>query len=120
MASLSKIIAILFPIFLLVARPNLCDPSLSRENATIGSLLRLSYLGCASTKFSPLSIILLLTYISSLDAWTKNFSLPNSPVSSVTSLKLSSAVFPRSSLILSGSLIPGNSTKIRLFPLLRI
>ena len=59
MASLSNIIAILFPIFLLVARPNLCDPSLSSEKATIGSLLRLSYLGCASIKFSPLKIILL-------------------------------------------------------------
>ena len=113
-------IASLLPIFLLVTLPNLCEPSLSNEKATIGSLLRLSYFGWASIKFSPLKIILLLTEISSLLSFKVNFSLPNSLVSWVTSLKLSSAVLPNSSFILSGSFIPGNSTKILLLPLLII
>ena len=63
--SLSKKIAILFPILFVVALPNLWPPTLSNENATIGWLFRLSNLGCASIKFSPLIIILLLTEISS-------------------------------------------------------
>tara|TARA_B100000579_G_scaffold425986_1_gene432538 strand:+ start:5069 stop:5485 length:417 start_codon:yes stop_codon:yes gene_type:complete len=120
MASPSKIIAILFPIFLEVTWPNLCEPSLSNENATIGWLFKLSNLGWASIKFSPLKIILLLTVISSCVDLTKNFSVPNSFSSFVTNLKFNSAVFPRSSFILSGSFTPGNSTNIRLLPLLRI
>ena len=41
-------------------------------------------------------------------------------MSLVTNLNDNSAVLPSNSLILSGSLIPGSSTKIRLFPLFSI
>ena len=115
-ASLSKIIAILLPIFLLVACPNLWAPSLLRVNATIGSWLMLSYLGFASIKLSPVKIILLLTDIFSCVSVKVKISLPNSVLLSVTNLKDNWAVFPKSSFILSGSFTPGNSTKILLLP----
>ena len=48
-----------------------------------------------------------------------NLSTPNSSLSE-TNLKFNCAVFPKSFFILSGSLRPGNSTKILFSPLCKI
>ena len=66
-------------------------------------------------RLSPLITILLLIFKFSPDSEIKS-STPNSELS-LTNLKLSLAVFPNNSLILSGSLRPGNSTSILFSPL---
>ena len=114
----SKIIANLLPTLSVVILPNFCEPSLSRVKDTAGLFDWLLKLGWASTKFSPLSIILLLIFNTSLVSEV-SLSTPNSSFSE-TNLKFNLAVFPRRSFILSGSLSPGNSTKILFSPLCRI
>ena len=77
--------------------------------------------GLASIRFSPLIIILLLTIASSEPSSNSSFSEPKL-VSElwVINLKFRLAVLPKRDLIRSGSSKPGNSTKIRSFPLLKI
>ena len=116
---LSRTIASLRPTLSVVILPNFCAPTLSKLKRTKGWLESLSNCGCASTKLSPLITTRLLTVSSSLFSDKINFSEPK-PSSFETSLKVNCAVFPRSSLILSGLSIPGNSTKILLSPLWRI
>ena len=55
--------------------------------------------------------------MSSSESSNFNFSVPNSSALSVTNLKVNCAVLPKSSLIRSGSFIPGSSTNILLLPL---
>ena len=93
---------ILFPTFSEVVLPNFCEPILSNEKETIGVFVVLSNLGCASTRFSPLRITLLLTFNSSPFS-DKSLSRPNSFSLFDTILKLNLAVFPKRLLILSGS-----------------
>ena len=113
---LSSTIASLRPILLVVTFPNFCAPNLSKVKSTIGWLDWLSNWGWASTKLSPLITTRLFTVSSSLFSDKMSFSEPK-PSSLETSLKVNWAVFPRSSFILSGLSMPGNSTKILLSPL---
>ena len=65
-----------FPTPVLVAFPNFFAPTLSKLNETTVSLVCEFIVGFASTKLSPLRIILLLT-IASLEPSSKyNFSVP--------------------------------------------
>ena len=74
----SRIIASVLPIFSFVAFPNRFEPSLSKVKVTIVSLFLLSILGCASIKFSPLRITLLLTFSWLLSSSLYKDSTPNS------------------------------------------
>ena len=114
----SKTIANLFPTLSVVALPNFCAPNLSSVNETVGSLFWLLILGWASIKFSPLIIILLLTFNSSPFS-ESNLSVPNS-LFSLTNLKFNWAVLPNKALILSGSFKPGSSIKILFSPRCKI
>ena len=67
---------------------------------------------------SPLTTILLFTFIFSSEFSKGINSEENSVSSSDTNLKVNFAVFPKSFLILAGSSRPGNSINILLFPLL--
>ena len=117
----SKTMANCFPIPVDVALPNLLAPTLSNVNDTIVWLFWVSIFGCASNRFSPLMIILLLTVASSKPSSNFNFSTPNLSLSSlVTNLNVRFAVFPNSDLILWGSSNPGSSTSILSLPLFKI
>ena len=118
----SKIIANLFPTPEIVALPNLFAPTLSKLNVTTVSLVWESTLGWASSKFSPLKIILLFIYTGDSDPSSNSIrSVPNSAsVDFETNLKVKFAVLPRRFLIRIGSSSPGNSTRILSLPLFKI
>ena len=116
----SSIIANLFPTPDDVARANFLAPTLSKVNVTTVWFDWLSIRGWASTKLSPLNIILLLIIASEPSSY-KSFSVPKLSSSfKVTNLKVRFAVFPNKLLILSGFSKPGSSTSILSLPLLRI
>jgi len=114
----SKTIASLLPTLSVVILPNFWAPSLSKVKETTGSLFWFWIFGWASIKFSPLITILLLIFNCSPVSEVIS-SIPNSEFS-LTNLKFSCAVFPKSFFILSGSLIPGNSTNILFSPRCKI
>ena len=117
----SKTIANCLPTPVLVALPNFLAPTLSKLNETTVSFVWEFIVGFASTRLSPLKIILLLT-IASLEPSSKDsFSVPNdSSLFCEINWNVRFAVFPSKDLILFGSSKPGNSTKILSFPLFRI
>ena len=117
----SRTIANCLPIPVLVALPNLLAPTLSRVNDTTVSLVWLFICGCASSKFSPFKIILLLTITSLVPSSNWSISVPKlSLLFWVTNLNVKFAVLPNSNFILIGSSRPGSSTRILLFPLFKI